>query len=92
MERKRSLLLNSYRKKHTVGDSHLALNTLTTVSANSEGTCTVCTINTMSLHTSGLPCIWGSLTKDELKQVLNATYEEIVFWCKKLFLFGEGKG
>ena len=92
MERKRSLHLNSCRKRHTVGDSHLALNTLTTVSSNSEDTHNLCTTNTMSLHTFGLPCVWGSLTNDELKQLVNATYEEIVFWCKNLFLFEKGKG
>ena len=69
-------------KKHTAGDSHLALNTLTTVSANSEDIRNLCTTSTMSSNTSGLPCIWGSLTKDELKQVVNATYEEIVFGPK----------
>ena len=35
--------------------------------------------------------VWGSHTKDDIFQIINATYEEVVFWRKNLFMLPSGQ-
>ena len=35
--------------------------------------------------------VWGSHTKDDVFQIINATYEEVVFWRKNLFMLPSGQ-
>ena len=47
----------------------------------------------MALNDNTLPeqgRMWGNLSFDDLQQVINATYEEIVFWKKNLFKLPSG--
>ena len=74
-ERGRSLHLNSCRRKHTTNDLNLANNTSTTASATRN----MRTSNMINSQDIELTCVWGSHTKIDLKQVVNAIYEEIVF-------------
>ena len=42
------------------------------------------------LQLNSSPCVWGSHTKHDLKQVVNAVYEEIVSWRKNVFPLRSG--
>ena len=53
-------------------------------------TVNVSAANGSNLQRSSPLCVRGRLTKDDLKQVVNAAYEEIIYWQKNLFLLPSG--
>ncbi len=89
-ERGRSLHLNYCRRKHagdsqlSQGDSSGASGTTIFISAESVANPNDANFSSQS------PRIWGTHTKDDLQQIVNAIYEEIVFWRKNVFMLPSG--
>ena len=85
-ERGQAQHLNYCRRKHA-GDSQLSQG----VSSGASGTMifisaeSVANPNNLNFSSQSLQ-IWGTNTKDDLQQIVNAIYEEIVFWHKNVFM------
>ena len=41
-------------------------------------------------ETRPAPLIWGSHTREDLNQIINYAYDEIVFWRKNVFMLPSG--
>ena len=72
------------------GSLHLNACTTLAVMGTTFGTVNVSAANASNLQRSSPHCVWGRLTKDDLKQVVDAAYEEIMYWRKNLFLLPRG--
>ena len=48
------------------------------------------TTDNTSSPEANIPKVWGLHTKEDLHQILNATYEEIVLWRKNVFKLPTG--
>ena len=46
--------------------------------------------NASNLQRSGPLCVWGRRTKDDLEQLVDAAYDEIIYLGKNLFLLPSG--
>ena len=84
-ERGRSLHLNACKRQRHGNLSQLVRGERSTVT-----TVNVSAANASNLQRSSPLCVWGRLTKDDRKQVVDTAYEEIVYRRKKLFLLPSG--